>query len=215
VPDVQSIADGVIAGQADLVDRLVRAELEGGASPEQVLERGLLAGMSVIGQRFRDNEIFVPEVLLAARAMRAGMAHLEPIFAACGVPSAGTCVLGTVQGDIHDIGKNLVAVMLRGAGFTVIDLGVNVPAARFVAAAAEHHAHVVGLSALLTTTMNRMREVIAAFRARAVPCRVMVGGAAVSEDFARQIGADAWAPNASVAVEEALRCVGQRAPARA
>jgi 5-methyltetrahydrofolate--homocysteine methyltransferase len=208
VSEFPLIAEGVIAGKADVVDQLVRAALEGGASAERVLEQGLIAGMSVVGKRFRENEIFVPEVLLAARAMRAGLAHLEPVFAACGVPSAGTCVIGTVQGDIHDIGKNLVGVMLRGAGFKVVDLGINVPAAKFVAAAREHSPDIVALSALLTTTMIRMKDVIAALRAEGFGCPVMVGGAAVNADFARQAGADAYGANASEAVEHALRLVG-------
>lgn len=206
--ELHLIAEGVIAGTADAVDRLVRAELDRGLPAEEILEQGLIAGMTVVGRRFRDNEIFVPEVLLAARAMRAGLAPLEPVFAACGVPSAGTCVLGTVQGDIHDIGKNLVGVMLRGAGFTVVDIGINVPAAKFVAAAREHRADIVGLSALLTTTMTRMKEVIAALRAAGLPCRVLVGGAAVTPEFARLVGADAYAANASEAVDAARRCFG-------
>ena len=209
MPELQDIADGVIAGRADDVGRAVRAELDAGTPAERILEDGLIAGMAVVGRRFRENEIFVPEVLLAARAMRAGMTHLEPVFAACGLPSAGTCVIGTVQGDIHDIGKNLVAVMLRGAGFSVVDLGINVPAGKFVAAAREHRADIVALSALLTTTMTRMKEVIAALRADGLTCPVLVGGAAVTPEFARQIGADGYGANASEAVEQALRCVGR------
>ncbi len=202
-----------MAGQAAEVDRLVRQALDDGEPAESILEQGLIAGMAVVGARFRANEIFVPEVLVSARAMKAGLAHLEPVFAACGLPSAGTCVIGTVRGDIHDIGKNLVAVMLRGAGIRVIDLGVNVAAARFVEAAREHDAGLVALSALLTTTMGQMRGVIEALRSAELPVRVLVGGAPVTPGFARQIAADDYASNAADAVDVALRLLGSGAAA--
>ena len=163
--------------------------------------------MSVIGARFRANEIFVPEVLVAARAMKAGLALLDPIFAERGVPPAGKVVIGTVKGDIHDIGKNLVATMLRGAGFQVIDLGINVPADEFCLAIEEHAPDTVALSALLTTTMPQMRTVIEAIRGRGFDTPVMVGGAPLSAQFARSIGAAAYGRTATDAVDIALGMV--------
>jgi 5-methyltetrahydrofolate--homocysteine methyltransferase len=208
--DLREIADAVVRGDADGVDRLVAGALADGVAASAVLEGGLTPGMAEVGRRFRANEMFVPEVLVAARAMKAGMAHLEPIFAETGVAPIGTCVLGTVQGDIHDIGKNLVGMMLRGAGFTVVDLGVNVPPAVFADAVLEHGAGIVGLSALLTTTMVQMRPTMDAIRA-AVPgvVSVMVGGAPVTAEFAREIGADGYGANATDAADLALRLAGR------
>jgi 5-methyltetrahydrofolate--homocysteine methyltransferase len=206
------IAAAVIRGDAAAVDRLTDEALRAGEAADVVLDRGLTAAMAVIGRRFRANEIFVPEVLVAARAMKAGLARLEPVLAETGVPPVGTCVIGTVQGDIHDIGKNLVAMMLRGAGFAVVDLGVNVPAQAFAEAVRTHSPQIVGLSALLTTTMVQMQPTIAAVRDASAQVRVMVGGAPVSVAFAAEIGADAYGANAGEAVDVALRFVG-RAPA--
>ncbi|MEJ2215596.1 MAG: corrinoid protein [Gemmatimonadota bacterium] len=205
--DLESIAQHVVDGDADAVSRLVAEALGAGAAPEEVLEAGLTAGMAVVGRRFRDNEIFVPEVLVSARAMKAGLAHLEPILSASGAKPVGTCVLGTVKGDIHDIGKNLVGMMLRGAGFTVVDLGVNVPARAFVDAALEHGAELVGMSALLTTTMVQMGPTVAVLRAGAPAAKILVGGAPVTPEFASDIGADGYAPNAADAVDRALALV--------
>ena len=189
------------------MDSLVQGALDAGADPADLLEHGLIAGMSVIGARFRANEIFVPEVLVAARAMKAGLALLDPIFAERGVPPAGKVVIGTVKGDIHDIGKNLVATMLRGAGFQVIDLGINVPADKFCLAIEEHAPDTVALSALLTTTMPQMRTVIEAIRGRGFDTPVMVGGAPLSAQFARSIGAAAYGRTATDAVDIALGMV--------
>jgi len=168
--------------------------------------------MSVVGRRFRDGEIFVPEVLVAARAMKAGMEHLEPRLAECGVEPAGKVVIGTVKGDIHDIGKNLVIMMLRGSGFQVIDLGINVPAQKFVAAIQEYQPDIVGMSALLTTTMAQMKVNIDALRQAGAleKVKVMVGGAPVTRQYAEQIGAHGFAPNASAAVDRALELVRER-----
>lgn len=203
--DFDALAQAVIDGQADRAGELTRQGIDAGIAPADILERGLIAGMKVVGVRFRDNIIFVPEVLIAARAMKAGMAHLEPILAACGIEPVGTVVMGTVKGDIHDIGKNLVGMMLRGAGFRVIDLGVNVALSKFLAAIDEHHPQIVGMSALLTTTMGQMKVNIEAFRARGLDrqLRVMVGGAPVSEEYARNIGADGYGKDASAAVQRA------------
>jgi 5-methyltetrahydrofolate--homocysteine methyltransferase len=205
--DLQLIAQHLIDGHADDVSRLVRDALDAGVPAETILEQGLIAGMTVVGIRFRDNEIFVPEVLVSARAMKAGLAHLEPIFSACGVPPVGTVVIGTVKGDIHDIGKNLVGMMLRGAGFRVIDLGVNTTTQKFLDAIAEHRPQIVGMSALLTTTMGQMKLNIDAIRAASLDIRVMVGGAPVSVEYAERIGADAHGANATEAVEKALALV--------
>lgn len=195
------IRDALIEGRAADVDAHIRAALNTGVSAADILEHGLIAGMAVVGARFRENEIFVPEVLVAARAMKAGMSALEPQFAAEGIVSAGTVVIGTVKGDIHDIGKNLVSVMLRGAGFKVVDLGVNVAADVFCRAVDEHAADIVALSALLTTTMPQMRVTVDALRKRDCVLHIMVGGAPVNADFAADIGADAYGRNASDAVD--------------
>jgi 5-methyltetrahydrofolate--homocysteine methyltransferase len=205
--DLQLIAQHLIDGHADDVSRLVREALDEGVPAETILEDGLIAGMTVVGIRFRDNEIFVPEVLVSARAMKAGLAHLEPIFSASGIPPVGTVVIGTVKGDIHDIGKNLVGMMLRGAGFRVVDLGVNTATQKFLDAIAEHRPQIVGMSALLTTTMGQMKLNIDAFRAAGLEVRVMVGGAPVSVEYAARIGADAHGANATEAVEKALQLV--------
>jgi 5-methyltetrahydrofolate--homocysteine methyltransferase len=207
--DLRDIADAVVRGDGDAVDRLVAGALADGVAASAILEGGLTPGMAEVGRRFRANEMFVPEVLVAARAMKAGMAHLEPIFAETGVAPVGTCVLGTVQGDIHDIGKNLVGMMLRGAGFTVVDLGVNVPSAVFADAVLEHGAGIVGLSALLTTTMVQMRPTMDAIRAAAPGVSVMVGGAPVTAEFAREIGADGYGAHAADAADLALRLAGR------
>jgi 5-methyltetrahydrofolate--homocysteine methyltransferase len=208
--DLQQLAQHLIDGHADDVSRLVSEALAEGMSPAAILENGLIAGMTVVGIRFRNNEIFVPEVLVSARAMKAGMAHLEPVLSACGIPPVGTFVIGTVKGDIHDIGKNLVGMMLRGAGFKVIDLGVNTATQKFLDAVAEHQPQIVGMSALLTTTMGQMKVNIEAFRTAGIDVKVMVGGAPVSVEYAERIGADAHGANATEAVEKALELVGAR-----
>jgi 5-methyltetrahydrofolate--homocysteine methyltransferase len=214
--DLAELAQHLIDGHADDVARLTRAALDEGQSPADVLERGLIAGMQVVGVRFRDNVIFVPEVLVAARAMKAGLAHLEPVLAACGIDPVGTFVIGTVKGDIHDIGKNLVGMMLKGAGFRVVDLGVNAPLPRFVAAIEEHRPDIVGMSALLTTTMGQMKVNIEAFRTAGLlsRMRVMVGGAPVSEDYAAAIGAHGYGKDAPASVARALELLAELKAAR-
>ena len=214
--DLAALAQHVIDGHDADVGRLTREALDEGQSPAEVLERGLVAGMQVIGERFRENVIFVPEVLVAARAMKAGLAHLEPVLAASGIAPVGTCVLGTVKGDIHDIGKNLVGMMLRGAGVRVIDLGVNTPLPKFMAAIEEHRPEIVGMSALLTTTMGQMKVNIEAFRQAGVlqRARVMVGGAAVSGEYAAAIGAHGYAKDAPSAVGRALELLVEVKAAR-
>ncbi|OGO58401.1 MAG: methyltransferase, partial [Chloroflexi bacterium RBG_16_72_14] len=181
-----------------------QAALDAGVDPTEVLG-AMTAAMDVVGRKFQEGELYVPEMLIAARAMKAGMAILEPILVQAGVRPEHRAVIGTVEGDLHDIGKNLVAMMWKGAGIEVIDLGVNVAPARFVDAARDHDARLVGLSALLTTTMPGMRGVVEAVRAAGLPSKVVIGGAPTTPEFAAQIGADGHAPDAGAAVELARR----------
>jgi 5-methyltetrahydrofolate--homocysteine methyltransferase len=210
---LSEIAASLELGEDDRVAALVRQALEERRAPLEVLNQGLVAGMDVVGERFRQREIFLPDVLLAARALYAGLELLKPLLAQEGVPTAGRVVLGSVHGDLHDIGKNLVGIMLKGAGFEVIDLGNDVPAQRFVDAAQEHGARVIGLSALLTTTMPVMKDVVELVRVRGLGGRlkVIVGGAPVSESWAREIGADAYGYDAANAVQRVRALVEQRA----
>ncbi len=209
---LSEISESLQRGEDDRVGALVRQALEERCAPHAILHDGLIAGMDVVGGQFRRREIFLPDVLLAARAMYAGLDLLKPLLARDGVPTAGRVVLGSVHGDLHDIGKNLVSIMLKGAGFDVMDLGNDVPAERFVDAAREHGASVIGLSALLTTTMPVMKEVVDLVRARGLASRVkvIVGGAPVSEAWAREIGADAHGYDAANAVERVRALVGAR-----
>lgn len=210
---LHEISEALQRGEDDAVGALVAKAIAAKTPPEEILNAGLVAGMNVVGEQFRAREIFLPDVLMAARAMYAGLDQLKPLLARDGVPTAGRIVLGSVQGDLHDIGKNLVGIMLKGAGFEVIDLGHDVPAERFVEAAVEHGASVIGLSALLTTTMPVMEDVVNLVRARGLGgrMRVIVGGAPVSEDWAREIGADDYAYDAASAVERVRALVAQQA----
>jgi 5-methyltetrahydrofolate--homocysteine methyltransferase len=200
---LRDIAASLVRGEDDQVHALVEQALRAGAAPGDVLHQGLIAGMNVVGEQFRQREIFLPDVLLAARAMYAGLGLLKPYLTRDAVPTAGTVVIGSVRGDLHDIGKNLVGIMLQGAGFEVVDLGHDVAPDRFVDAAVRSGASVIGMSALLTTTMPVMGEVVALVKARGLGDRIrtIVGGAPVSEAFAREIGADAYAFDAANAVE--------------
>jgi len=175
--------------------------------PKDILDEGLISGMNVVGERFKNHEIFLPEVLLAARAFYAGMDQLKPLLIKDDIPDLGKIVIGTVQGDLHDIGKNLVGIMLRGAGFEVIDLGKDIPAEKFVETAKAEQAEIIGMSALLTTTQPAMKTVIELLREQGLNAKIrtIVGGAPVSKEFAREIGADAYAYDAASAVE----CVKQ------
>jgi len=192
---LKDIAAALQAGQSERCAELCAAALKAEIPAGRVLDEGLIAGMNVVGERFRDHEIFLPHVLLAAKAMTAGLALLEPKLQSESVPRAGRAVIGTVQGDLHDIGKNLVAVMLRGAGFEIVDLGSDVAPETFVDEALRHEASVIGMSALLTTTMPVMGRVVRLLHERGLENRLktLVGGAPVDEDFAREIGADAYA----------------------
>lgn len=208
-PIMQEVAYELIMGNNTEVDRLTQEALSDGFTANQLLDDGLLNGMAIVGVKFRDNLIFVPEVLVAARAMKAGMVHIEPILSASGAEPAGTIIMGTVKGDLHDIGKNLCIMMLRGAGFIVHDIGVDSSADDFIDAADEHSAEVVGMSALLTTTMPNMGRTIAAFEDMGLrdEVRIMVGGAPVTQDFADEMGADAYGDNAVDAVDKAQELV--------
>ena len=203
---LEDISAAMQKGKAKQVKTLVPQALEEGVSAQSILNDGLLAGMSVVGERFKNNEIFVPEVLVAARAMNAGTALLKEALAADGVEAKGTVVIGTVAGDLHDIGKNLVKLMLEGKGLNVIDLGVDVPTEKFIEAATENNASIICCSALLTTTMGVMGEVIEAVKAAGLSdkIKVMVGGAPVNQKFADSIGADLYAPDAASAADLAI-----------
>ncbi len=205
--DLSDITAALQAGRTAPTRAAVEAALQAGLSPLEVLNGGLIPGMEEVGRRFAAAEIFLPEVLVAARAMHAGMAVLRPLLAAAGVPPQGRIVLGTVKGDLHDIGKNLVGTLLQGAGYEVVDLGTDVETDRFIDAALEQGAPLIGMSALLTTTMTGMTEVVERIKERGLDGRVrtIVGGAPVRADWARSIGADGWAANAPGAVAEVRR----------
>lgn len=198
--DFESISQALQKGKADEVKELVSKALEEGSEPKEVLEEGLITGMGIIGAKFKKNEVYIPEVLIAARAMHAGMSILEPLLVAAGVKMAGKLAIGTVKGDLHDIGKNLVGMMFKGAGFSIIDLGVDVPAEKF-AAAVDEGADLIGLSALLTTTMTSMKGVIEALKEKGSTSKVIIGGAPVTKEYADEIEAHGYAADAASAVE--------------
>jgi corrinoid protein of di/trimethylamine methyltransferase len=195
--------DDLYDGIKEEIPLQVREALARGATPQEVLDQGLVAGMDIVGVDFRDGILFVPEVLMAANAMKAGMEVLRPLLTETGVQRIGKMIVGTVKGDIHDIGKNLVAMMMEGAGFEVINLGINVDADQFIAAIKEHTPDILGMSALLTTTMPYMKVVIDSLGEEGMreEVYVMVGGAPVTENFAREVGADAYGRDAAVSVE--------------
>jgi 5-methyltetrahydrofolate--homocysteine methyltransferase len=203
------IATSLYSGDAPAVAELVQQALDQGVTPGDVLSGGLIAGMDQVGRDFKAGELFVPEVLIAARAMHAGMGVLRPLLADSDVPSAGKYVIGTVQGDLHDIGKNLVRMMIEGAGFETIDLGTDVKPAGFVAAVRQHRPQILGMSALLTTTMPGMQATIEALQEAGLrdTLKIMVGGAPLTQAFAEKIGADAYAPDAASAVDKARELV--------
>jgi 5-methyltetrahydrofolate--homocysteine methyltransferase len=200
---LEQIADNVLRGEDEKVSALTREAIEKEVLPKLILDDGLIAGMAVVGDRFKAHEIFLPDVLLAARAMLAGMDELKPLLIKEGIPTIGRVVFGTVQGDLHDIGKNLVGIMLKGAGFEVIDLGNDVSPEKFVSTAAEQDASVIGMSALLTTTMPMMSKVVELIEERRLTGKIktIVGGAPVSQAFADEIGADAYGFDAASAVD--------------
>jgi 5-methyltetrahydrofolate--homocysteine methyltransferase len=209
-PKMQEIAAALIDGDNELVNRLTREALDRGIEAIEVMDDGLIAGMGIVGIKFRQNFIFVPEVLACARAMKAGMAHIDPILSAAGIEPVGKVIMGTVKGDLHDIGKNLCIMMLRGSGFEVIDLGVDTAPDRFIEAVEEHEALLLGMSALLTTTMPNMGKTIEAFIDADLrdKVKIMVGGAPVTQEFADDMGADGYGKDALACVATAKRLLG-------
>ena len=203
--DFKAVSEALQRGEADQVSEFVKQALEENIAPKKILEEGLIKGMSVIGVKFKNNEVYVPEVLIAARAMNAGMDILKPKLTETGVQNIGKIVIGTVSGDLHDIGKNLVRMMLEGAGFEVIDLGTDVTANQFVDAIKEHQPNILCMSALLTTTMVNMAEVIKAIETAGLreQVKVMIGGAPITQNYAEQITADGYSPDAATAVDDA------------
>ena len=208
--DLQALADNIIKGKKNPAVELANQALAEGIAPQTIINDGLIAGMAVVGEKFKKNEFYVPEVLIAARAMKECMAILKPLLADTGAKPVGTVVLGTVKGDLHDIGKNLVSMMLQGNGFEVIDLGVDVSPEQFIASAKEKNAEIIALSALLTTTMPGMKQTVDALEAAGVrgTIKVMIGGAPVTQKFADEIGADGYAPDAASAVDKAKELIG-------
>lgn len=201
--DLKALADAIIKGDQNTAVEITKAALDEGTEAESVLNDGLIAGMEVIGERFKKNEVYIPEVLIAARAMKMAMEILEPELIKAGVKPRGKFVIGTVQGDLHDIGKNLVAMMLKGAGFEVIDIGVDAGPEKFVEQAKATGAQIVGMSALLTTTMPSIEKTLNALREAGVPAKIMIGGAPVTQGYADKIGADGYSPDAASAVDTA------------
>lgn len=201
---LNEISEAMQRGRAASVKELVTQALNEGISAKSILEDALLPGMDIIGVKFKNNQIYVPEVLIAARAMNAGSELLKPYLTEEGVEEKGTVIIGTVKGDLHDIGKNLVRMMMEGKGLKVIDLGVDVSADKFVFAASENDADVIACSALLTTTMNEMKNIVAKAKEANLRAKVIVGGAPVTESFRESIGADGYAQDAATAAELAL-----------
>ena len=205
--DLKALAQAVIDGNQSAAVEITKAALKEGTEASAVLHDGLIAGMDVVGARFKKNEIYIPEVLIAARAMKMAMEVLEPELARAGVKPVGKFLIGTVQGDLHDLGKNLVAMMLKGAGFEVVDLGVDVRPEKFIERARATGVQLIGMSALLTTTMPAMEKTLKALKAAGVPAKIMVGGAPVTQGYASKIGADGYASDAASAVDVAKRLV--------
>jgi 5-methyltetrahydrofolate--homocysteine methyltransferase len=208
--DMNELKESLISGNANKVKELVQKAIDEEVPVEEILNNGLIAGMGIIGERFKKNEVYVPEVLIAARAMNQGMELMEPLIAKSGIKPMGHVAVGTVKGDLHDIGKNLVVMMLKGAGFKVNDLGIDVSAEKFVEAAKEEDAQIVAMSALLTTTMTSMKEVVDALKEAGLDGKVktLVGGAPLTQSYADEIKADGYAPDASSAVDKAKEVLG-------
>ncbi|MDH3799068.1 MAG: corrinoid protein [Desulfobacterales bacterium] len=205
------MAESLIAGKIDEVVDLTREALDGGAAPVDILDQGLLAGMDVVGQRFKAEEMFIPEVLRCAKCMHGAMEILRPLLAETGAEPIGTLIIGTVKGDLHDIGKNLVGMMFEGAGFDVVDIGIDKEPQVFVDAIKEHNAKLIGMSALLTTTMPKMGETINAIKEAGIrdQVKILVGGAPITAAFAEEIGADGYASNAASAVDKGKELMGR------
>lgn len=215
MPDYALMNQCLYEGKSQEVERLTREALAEGRAPQEILTEGLIAGMSVVGEDFKYNIVYVPEVLIAARAMKAGMAILKPLLTAhdSGHKPAGVLVMGTVRGDLHDIGKNLVCMMAEGAGFQIHDIGVDQSVEKFRAAAEKFHPDIIGMSALLTTTMTYMKTVVDEFESRGSPIMMAIGGAPISQMFADEIGADGYASDASSAVDLFVKLVAAKGQA--
>ena len=201
--DLKALADAIIKGDQNSAVEITRSAIDEGTEAKAILDNGLIAGMDVVGARFKKNEIYIPEVLISARAMKMAMELLEPELTKAGVEPIGKFLIGTVQGDLHDIGKNLVAMMLKGAGFEVIDIGVDISAEKFVQHAQATGVQLVGMSALLTTTMPGMEKTIKALKEAGVSAKIMIGGAPVTQNYADKVGADGYAADAASAVDAA------------
>lgn len=203
--ELKELQEALFQGDISKVKEITQRALQEKVDPKEILEQGLIKGMDVVGIKFKNNEIFLPEVLLASQAMYRGLELLQPKLIISGVKAVGKVIIGTAKGDLHDIGKNLVAMMLRGGGFEVIDLGINVPPEKFLKAAKEHQPDIVGISALLTTTMIGMMDIVTILKSAGLrdKVKVMVGGAPVTREFADEIGAEGYAPDAASAVDKA------------
>ena len=207
---LEEMSEFLQKGKANDVKALVQKAIDEKMDAKNILEQGLMAGMNIIGEKFKNNQVYVPEVLIAARAMNAGIGILKPLLVQAGVQAKGTVVLGTVKGDLHDIGKNLVKMMMEGKGLEVVDLGADVPAEKFIAEAKEKNAKVIACSALLTTTMTEMKNVVEKAREAGIRDKltIMVGGAPVTDAYCQSIGADIYSPDAASAAEKALAVFG-------
>ena len=205
--DLKALADAIIRGDQNSAVEITRSAIDEGTEAKTILNNGLIAGMDIVGGRFKRNEVYIPEVLISARAMKMAMELLEPELVKAGVEPIGRFLIGTVQGDLHDIGKNLVAMMLKGAGFKVIDIGVDIPAEKFVEQAKATGVHLIGMSALLTTTMPGIDKTIKALKEAGVSAKIMIGGAPVTQNYADKIGADGYAADAASAVDTAKALV--------
>lgn len=207
---LKDIKDALMRGDRESVLKLTKAALDAGISVPEILDNGLIAGMEIIGTRFKNNEVFIPEVLIAAKAMHTGMALLEPHFLKCGIKPLGKVVIGTVKGDLHDIGKNIVSMMLKGSCFEVEDCGIDVPTEKFIESVRNGGADILAMSSLLTTSMNSMRDTMDALKSSGLrdKVKVIVGGAPVTQEFADAIGADGYAGNAAIAVDKAKEMLG-------
>jgi 5-methyltetrahydrofolate--homocysteine methyltransferase len=210
--DYEGMAAGVIGGDFNRVHELVKQAIDAGVDPVEIVNQGLIKGMNVVGARFKAGDMYVPEVMMAARAMNAGMDLVKPLIAESDLPSSGKVVLGTVAGDLHDIGKNLVGMMMESAGMAVVNLGVDIAPEKFAAAVREHKPDVLAMSALLTTTMLAMKDTIDVLEEEGLrsSVKVIIGGAPVTSDFADEIGADGWAPDAASAKDLALELAGNK-----
>ena len=201
--DLKALSEAIINGDQKTAVEITQAAIDEGMAPEAILNEGLISGMNIVGARFKANEVYIPEVLISARAMKMSMEYLEPKLSEAGVEPIGKALIGTVQGDLHDIGKNLVMMMLKGSGFEVVDAGIDVSAEKFVAQAKAAGTQIVGLSALLTTTMPSMESTVKAIKDAGLNAKVIIGGAPVTQNYADKIGADGYAADAATAVDVA------------